>query len=55
MDPAVASILLGLTAFVIQEAKRAKMTNDEIKAQLGIDVEEFNARNPGVIPDFPDA
>ncbi len=52
MDPAVAQILLGLVSFIIAEARRAKMTNDEIKVQLGIDVEEFNAKNPGIIPEF---
>jgi hypothetical protein len=55
MNPEVLAVLISLTALVIQEAQRAKMTNDEIKAQLGIDVEEFNLKNPDVIPDFPDA
>ena len=54
MNPEVIALLISVTGFVIQEAKRAKMTAEEIKAQLGIDVDEFNRSNPGVIPSFPD-
>jgi len=52
MTPEVMSILVSATLFVIQEAKRAKMTNEEIKAQLCIDVDEFERSNPGLIPVF---
>jgi len=52
MDPAVLSLLIAIVGFAIQEAQRANMTNDEIKAQLGIDVEEFKLRNPDIIPDL---
>ena len=52
MTPEALNILLGITVFVIQEAKRAKMTNEEILVQLGIDVDEFERSNPGLIPTF---
>ncbi len=52
MNPEVLALLISVTAFIIAEARRAKMTNEEIKTQLGIDVDEFNRKNPGIIPDF---
>ena len=52
MSPEILAFLISTTAFVIQEAKRAKMTAEEIKTQLGIDVDEFDRSNPGVIPSF---
>jgi hypothetical protein len=51
MNEPIQSILISLVIFIIQEAKRAKMTQDEIKAQLGIDVAEFCQSNPDLIPD----
>lgn len=52
MNAEVLAVLISLIGFAIQEAQRAKMTNDEIKQQLGIDVEEFKLRNPDIIPDL---
>ncbi len=54
MTPEILAFLISTTSFVIQEAKRAKMTAEQIKVQLGIDVDEFNRCNPGVIPSFPE-
>ena len=54
MSPEVIALLISATGFIIQEAKRAKMTAEEIKTQLGINVDEFNRSNPGVIPSFPE-
>ena len=52
MDAGLSSVLISLTMFVIQEAKRQGLNDEEIKKQFAIDVAEFYTINPELIPNM---
>lgn len=52
MDAGLSSVLISLTMFIIQEAKRQKMSDEEIKTQFAINVAEFYTINPELIPNL---